>query len=134
MNWERGSLRQQISQQIREQLSQRVASRGIVVEDTPLRKLDLPDNFRKSVEQKLRIEQEAQQMDFILKKENTEAERKRIEAKGIADSQKIISEGLNDKILQLRRIEATEKLAASQNAKVVVVGGGTSAPPINLQP
>lgn len=128
------SQRQQISQQIREQLSQLVASRGIIVEDIPLRKLDLPKTIREAVEQKLQAEQQSQQMQFVLQKERQEAERKRIEAKGIADSQQIISQGLNDKILQLKRIEATEKVAQSANAKVVVVGAGEQGSPVTIQP
>jgi regulator of protease activity HflC (stomatin/prohibitin superfamily) len=62
-----------------------------------------------------------------------EAERKRIEAKGLADSQKIISDGLTNKVLQLRTIEATEKLAQSPNSKIIVVGSGNSGVPILLQ-
>lgn len=139
------SQRQQISQQIREQLSQLVASRGIIVEDIPLRKLDLPKTIREAVEQKLQAEQQSQQTDFVIQKERKElefaiqkerqeAERKRIEAKGIADSQQIISQGLNDKILQLKRIEVAEKVAQSANAKVVVVGAGEQGSPVTIQP
>ncbi len=127
------SQRQQMSQQIREELSQVVAPRGIIVEDTPLRKLDLPQKIREAVEQKLLVEQQSQQMEFVLQKERQEAERKRIEARGIADSQQIISQGLTDKLLQLKQIEVTEKLAQSANAKIVVVGAGKGSP-VTIQP
>lgn len=128
------SQRQKMSQQIRSELSQLVASRGIIVEDTPLRKLELPQTIREAVEEKLRAEQQSQQMEFVLQKERKEAERKRIEAQGIADSQRIISEGLNDKLLQLKWIEVTEKVAQSNNAKVVVVGAGEQESPVTIQP
>lgn len=128
------SQRQQISQQIHEELNRRMAARGIIVEDTLLRKLDLPQKIREAVAQKLQAEQQSEQMKFTLEKERQEAERKRIEARGIADSQQIISQGLNDKILQLRRIEATEKFAQSANAKVVIVGAGGQGLPVSVQP
>jgi prohibitin 1 len=73
-------------------------------------------------------------MEFVLQKEKKEAERKRIEAQGTADSQRIISQGLTDKILQFRQIEAMEKLADSKNAKVVVVGNDAKSPTMLLQP
>ena len=67
-------------------------------------------------------------MQFVLEKEKLEAERKRIEAQGIADFQKIVSEGINRELLQWKGIEATEKLANSSNAKVVIVGGKDGLP------
>jgi regulator of protease activity HflC (stomatin/prohibitin superfamily) len=73
-------------------------------------------------------------MKFILEKERQEAERKRIEAKGTADSQKIISAGLTNQILQLRAIEATEKIAQSQNSKIVIIGSEKGGVPILIQP
>lgn len=127
------SQRQQMAEQIREELSQLVSPRGIVVEKTPLRKLELPQNIQAAVEEKLKLEQQSQQMQFVLQKERQEAERKRIEAKGIADSQRIISQGLNDKLLQLKRIEVTEKVAQSANAKVVIVSAGETGS-MTIQP
>ena len=72
-------------------------------------------------------------MKFTLEQARQEAERKRIEAKGISDSQKIVAQGLNQQVLQLRTIEATEKLASSDNAKVLIIGGGQGGTPLNLQ-
>jgi regulator of protease activity HflC (stomatin/prohibitin superfamily) len=71
-------------------------------------------------------------MEFILTKEKQEADRKRIEAQGIADFQKIVSSGLNDLLLQWKGVEATEKLASSQNAKVVIIGSGKNGLPVIL--
>jgi regulator of protease activity HflC (stomatin/prohibitin superfamily) len=93
----------------------------------------MPDSLQASIQQRLTAEQESQRMKFVLEKERQEAERKRIEAKGIADSQKIISSGLTNSVLQLRAIEATEKLAQSSNSKVIVVGGEKGTLPILLQ-
>ena len=72
-------------------------------------------------------------MKFTLDKERQEAERKRIEARGTADAQKIISQALNQQFLRLKEIEAMEKLAGSNNAKVVIMGGGTGEAPVMFQ-
>jgi prohibitin 1 len=127
------SERQKLAQEISDSLNQLVAHRGIIIESTPLRKLELPAKISQAVEDKLQAEQQTQQMDFVIQKERKEAERKRIEARGIADSQAIISEGLNDKLLQLKQIEANEKLAQSTNAKIVVVSSRQGEPVI-IQP
>ena len=71
-------------------------------------------------------------MAFILQKEEQEAQRKRIEAQGIADFQTIVSEGINENLLKWKGIEATENLAASSNTKIVVIGSGKDGLPIIL--
>jgi len=71
-------------------------------------------------------------MAFILQKEEQEADRKRIEAKGIADFQDIVSKGISDQLLKWKGIEATEKLAGSSNTKVVVIGSGKDGLPLIL--
>jgi len=85
-----------------------------------------------AIEQKMRMEQEMQQMEFVLKKEESEAQRKAIEAKGVADFQKIVSEGISQELLLWKGIEATEKLALSDNTKIVVIGKGDSGLPVIL--
>jgi regulator of protease activity HflC (stomatin/prohibitin superfamily) len=85
-----------------------------------------------AISEKLEEEQRAEKMRFTLERERQEAERKRIEAQGITDFQKIVSQGLNDQLLKWKGIEATEKLAASPNAKVVVIGSGTDGLPLIL--
>lgn len=126
------SEREVLAHQIMADLEKVVSQRGITIEATPLRQVVLPPNLTASIEQKLQSEQESQRMEFILTKESQEAERKRIEAQGIADFQKIVSLGLSDQFLRWKGIEATEKLAASPNAKVVVVGSGKDGLPIIL--
>lgn len=128
------SKRQEIAQQINQQLIQQLPSLGFVVNEALLRNVKMPENLQAAIQERLKSEQESQQMKFVLEKERQEAERKRIEAKGIADSQKIISAGLNNQVLQLRTIEATEKLAQSSNSKIIVIGSGKGGAPILIQP
>ncbi len=115
------------------QLFRRLASeRGINVEQVLLRKIGLPPVVASAIQEKLRREQEAEQMKFILAKEQQEAERKRIEAQGIADFQRIVAQGISAQLLEWKGIEATEKLATSSNSKVVVIGSAKSGLPIIL--
>ncbi|MBS1706056.1 MAG: prohibitin family protein [Armatimonadetes bacterium] len=104
----------------------------IIVQQVLLRNIELPDKLKASIEAKLTAEQEALRMEFVLQKEKQEAERKRIEAKGISDFQNIVSAGLNDKLLQWKGIEATQVLAESNNAKVVIIGSGKGGLPVIL--
>jgi len=106
--------------------------RGIVVQQVLLRKIGLPPVVANAIQEKLRREQEAEQMKFVLQKEQQEAERKRIEAQGIADFQRIVAQGLNAQLLEWKGIEATEKLAGSSNAKVVVIGSSKNGLPLIL--
>lgn len=126
--------RQRLSQQLRENLNKTLSDRGIIIEDTPLRNVKLPDAIEQAIQQKLKAEQESQQMKFVLDKERQEADRKRIAAQGDADAQRILSQGLSDRALQFRQIEAMQKLAESQNSKVVIMGSGEQKAPILLQP
>lgn len=98
-------------------------SRGLLLENLLVRNITLPANVKATIEQKIQAEQESQKMQFILAKERQEADRKRVEAQGIADYQRIISESLTDKQLQYEQIKATMELAKSQNAKIVMMGG-----------
>jgi len=103
--------------------------RGLLLENLLVRNITLPAAVKSTIEQKIQAEQEAQKMQFVLQKEKQEADRKRIEAQGISDYQRIISESLTDKQLQYEQIKAYKEMALSQNAKVVVIGKG-SAPVI----
>ncbi len=103
-------------------------SRGLFLEQILIRNIDLPKSVKASIESKINAEQEAQKMQFVLQKESQEAERKRIEAQGIADYQRIIATNLTDKQLQYEQIKANLALASSSNAKVVVIGGSGKMP------
>lgn len=124
--------REVLSKEIEQELNKLVSERGIVIEAAPLRQIILPPGLTVSIEEKLKAEQESQRMQFILLKEKQEADRKRIEAQGIADFQTIISSGLTDRLLKWKGIEATEKLSNSQNAKIVVIGSGKEGLPLIL--
>ena len=104
----------------------------IVTESVLLRKVGLPEVVAAAIQEKLRREQESEQMKFVLQKEQQEAERKRIEAQGIADFQRTVSGGLTPMLLEWKGIEATEKLAQSANSKVVVVGNPKNGLPLIL--
>jgi len=124
------SAREALSQTILRELDKTVRERGITIEATPLRRITLPPGLSKAIEMKLESEQESQRMQFVLQKEQQEADRKRIEAQGIADFQKIVTQGISEQLLKWKGIEATEKLASSQNAKIVIVGGKDGLPVI----
>jgi len=106
--------------------------RGIITEAVLLRKIGLPAVVANAIQEKLKREQEAEQMKFVLQKEQQEAERKRIEAQGVADFQRIVASGISQQLLEWKGIEATEKLALSANTKVVVIGNSKSGLPIIL--
>ena len=126
------SEREMLGEIIQKDLQKLVGPRGITVEATPLRRVGLPAGLTQAIEEKLRAEQDSQRMQFVLLKEKQEAERKRIEAQGIADFQMIVTKGISEPLLRWKGIEATEKLAASQNAKVVIIGAGKDGLPLIL--
>jgi prohibitin 1 len=124
--------RERIATEIFELFRRLAGERGIVVQQVLLRKIGLPPVVASAIQEKLRREQEAEQMKFVLQKEQQEAERKRIEAQGIADFQKIVAQGISAQLLEWKGIEATEKLSASPNTKVVVIGNSKTGLPIIL--
>lgn len=124
------SEREMVSTLIKKDLEKIVSDRGIVVESVPMRRIILPAGLSQSIEQKLQAEQESQRMQFVLLKEKQEAERKKIEAQGIADFQNIVTRGISEPLLRWKGIEATEKLANSQNTKVIIVGAGKDGLPL----
>jgi len=99
-------------------------ARGLVLEQLLVRNITLPVSVKGSIEEKIKAEQDAQKMQYVLQKEKQEAERKRVEAQGIADYQRIISQGLGDKQLQYEQIQVMKGLITSPNAKVIIMGGG----------
>jgi len=124
--------REALATQMFEQLKPMIEGRGITLEKMMLRSVKLPEILSTAIEKKLEADQQAEQMKFVLDRERQEAERKRIEAKGISDYNQEVARGLTDGILKLRGIEATNKLAESGNAKIVVVGGGKDGLPLIL--
>ncbi len=124
--------RELLAKAIQVELNSLINTRGIIIESVPLRRVGLPKKVTDAIEDKLKAEQESQRMEWILTKEKQEAERKRIEAKGISDFQNIVAKGISEPLLRWKGIEATEKLASSVNTKVVIIGAGKDGLPIIL--
>lgn len=124
--------RELVAQQMLDQLKKTLNPTGVLVESVLLRDIRLPDTLRTAIESKQQADQQSQQMQFVLQRERQEADRKRIEAQGVADFQRIVSSGISDQLLQWKGIEATEKLVNSANAKVVVIGNPKNGLPLIL--
>jgi regulator of protease activity HflC (stomatin/prohibitin superfamily) len=122
--------RENIARQILDDVARQISSRGVVVENVLLRDLQLPETLKHAIEAKQQAQQEAQRMEFVLQREKQEAERKRVEAAGIKDFQDIVSQGISEKLLDWKGIEATIELAKSQNSKVIVVGNSKNGLPL----
>jgi regulator of protease activity HflC (stomatin/prohibitin superfamily) len=116
--------RDEFQSRIFKTIEENLKIRGLVLEQLLVRNIVLPATVKASIEDKIKAEQDAQKMQFVLQKEKQEAERKRVEAQGIADYQKIISSGLGDKQLQYEQIQVMKGLITSPNAKVIIMGGG----------
>jgi regulator of protease activity HflC (stomatin/prohibitin superfamily) len=122
--------REEFQFKINKTISDNFAKNGLEVQQILVRNITLPASVRESIESKIQAEQDAQKMQFVLQKERQEADRKRVEAQGIADYQKIISTGLTDKQLQYQTILAQKEIALSPNTKIIIMGSGKGAPVI----
>jgi prohibitin 1 len=122
--------REAIARQILTDLQSQVQPRGIIVENVLLRDLQLPETLKRAIEAKQQAQQDAQRMEFVLQRERQEAERKRVEASGIKDFQDIVMQGISDKLLEWKGIEATMELARSENSKIVVIGNSRNGLPL----
>jgi regulator of protease activity HflC (stomatin/prohibitin superfamily) len=121
--------RNEFQQRIFKSIEEDFKARGLILEQLLIRNINLPASVKTTIESKINAEQDAQKMQFVLQKEKQEAERKRVEAQGIADYQRIISSGLTDKQLQYEQIKAQKEIATSPNTKIIFMGKG-SAPVI----
>lgn len=113
--------REKIGGDIRERLAKELEPRGIVLESVLLRDVKLPDQVVHAIEQKMRMKQESEQMEFVLSKAKQEADRQRVEAQGIADAQKIISGSLSEAYLQWKFISTLDNIDKGPNKTVVIV-------------
>ncbi|HEX2683692.1 MAG TPA: prohibitin family protein [Ferruginibacter sp.] len=121
-----GSKRDVFQQRIYKSIEEDFKRRGLMLEQLLVRNITLPNSVKEAIESKINAEQDAKKMEFVLLKEKQEAERKRVEAQGISDYQRIINTGLTDQQLQYEQIKAMKELALSNNSKVIVMGKGTS--------
>jgi regulator of protease activity HflC (stomatin/prohibitin superfamily) len=120
--------RERVAQNMFAHIKRLLDPRGIEAEQVLLRAVKLPQLLTSSIEEKLQAEQQAQRMRFVLDRERQEAERKRVEAQGIADFQHIVSKGISDQLLKWKAIEVAHELSKSQNAKIVLLGDKTGLP------
>jgi regulator of protease activity HflC (stomatin/prohibitin superfamily) len=118
--------RDEFQHRIFESIASEFQKRGLVLEQLLVRNITLPQAVKTSIEQKMTAEQDAQKMQYVLQKEQQEAQRKRVEAQGIADYQRIISESLTDRQLQYESIKAQLEIAKSANTKVIIIGKGST--------
>lgn len=121
------SKRDEFQSRIFNDIEKNFKDRGLMLEQLLVRNITLPESVKATIESKINAEQEAQKMTFVLQRERQEAERKRVEAQGIADYQKILSSGLNDRMLQYEMIKA---ISTSPNAKVILMTNGKNLPVI----
>ena len=118
--------RDEFQQRIYRSIEEDFKKRGLMLEQLLVRNITLPNSVKASIESKINAEQDAKKMEFVLQKEKQEAERKRVEAQGIADYQRIINTGLTEQQLQYEQIKAMKEIALSQNSKIVIMGKGNS--------
>jgi regulator of protease activity HflC (stomatin/prohibitin superfamily) len=122
--------RDEFQQRIFSSIESDFKKRGLLLEQLLVRNISLPASVKAAIELKINAEQEAQKMQFVLQKERQEAERKRVEAQGISDYQRIINESLTDRQLQYEQIKAMKEIATSANAKTIIMGGRGNTPVI----
>jgi regulator of protease activity HflC (stomatin/prohibitin superfamily) len=117
------SKRDDFVKNVTKKLEEAFAGRGVILEKVLLRNVELPEKVRSAIDEKIAAEQKAQQMVYVLQKEKQEAERKKIEAQGISDYNRVVSQSITDQVLQLKGIEATLELSKSPNSKMVIMNG-----------
>jgi regulator of protease activity HflC (stomatin/prohibitin superfamily) len=125
--------REEIERQIYDEVTRALAGKHVIVEAVLVRDVELPEAIKTAIADKLAEEQRAQKMRFTLDRERQEADRKQIEAEGIARYQNIVRQGLTPEYLQFKGIEATERIAGSQNAKIVIIGSPKGGLPLIFQ-
>jgi len=124
--------REEVAAELIDQLTTAMADKYVSIENVIVRDVQIPPKISEAINFKLTAAQEAEKMKFTIEKERLEAERKRIEAQGIADFQKIVSAGITTSLLKWKGIEATLKIAESPNSKVIVIGNDAGSLPVIL--
>ena len=127
-----GDKRAEISRSLSTAMKEELEPLGFIVEEALLRNVILPENIQKAIQSKVAAEQNNQKKDLDLISARKNAERKIVEAQGVADAQKILSQSLTEEVLQMKAIEATQKLAESENTKIFIMGNGQGQLPFML--
>jgi len=122
------SSREVVAQNMFKHMQLALAPRGIEAEQVLLRNVQLPPLLTAAIQEKLQAEQQAQRMRFVLDRERQEAERKRVEAQGIADFQSIVARGISTELLKWKAIEVAHELSKSPNSKIIVLGDKSGLP------
>jgi regulator of protease activity HflC (stomatin/prohibitin superfamily) len=115
--------RDEFQQRLFQSIDAEFQARGMIIEQVLIRNINLPASVKQAIESKINAEQESQKMKFVLDKERQEADRKRVEAQGISDYQRILTSTLTDKLLQYEQIQTQRNLANSPNSKVIFMNG-----------
>lgn len=115
--------RNEIEVSIQNMMNRILNEKGFEIEAVLMKSINLPQRLSSAIEDKLRAEQQFQEMEFIVQREIKEADRKRAEAEGIRDAQAIINEGLSPLLIQYQSIEAFRELSRSNNAKIIITDG-----------
>jgi regulator of protease activity HflC (stomatin/prohibitin superfamily) len=124
--------REEFQQKIFSNIEADFKQRGLELQQLLVRNITLPTSVKESIESKIQAEQDAQKMEFVLQKEKQEAERKRVEAQGISDYQRIVSQTLTTNQLEYEMIKAYKELALSSNGKVLIMGDMKGGIPVIL--
>lgn len=122
--------RQKLQERIKKEVAGQLAKRYLVLEDVLIRDIRLPDSVVKAIEEKRRAYEEAQRMQFLLEKEKLEAERKKVEAQGISEANRIIAGSLTREYLMWKFIENIQEYARSQNNTIILIPYDTRMTPI----
>jgi prohibitin 1 len=124
--------RVEVEEKIFEITSKAVADKYILLDAILIRDVTLPKTLQVAIENKLKFEQEALEYEFKILKEEKEKERKKIEAEGISEFQRIVNKTITPQLLRWKGVETTQELAKSPNSKVIVIGNGENGLPIIL--
>lgn len=122
--------RKDIQEQIYSNTKKNLHKNYIALDAILIREIDLPTKIAEAIERKLEEEQRVQEKEFSIQKAKKEAERKKVEAQGIQDFQRIVTEGISRKLLKWKGIEATQELAKSDNSKIIIIGSGEEGLPV----
>ena len=120
-----------IEDKIKQSMDKVLVEHGFNIEAVLMKSINLPKGLYRAIEKKLEAEQEAQRMEFVLQKERQEAERKKIEAAGIRDAHLILTQGMNEQVIQWKSLEVLRDLSASPNSKLIITDGKT---PVLINP
>ena len=124
--------REEVEDRVYELTSKAISDKHLNLDAILIRDVTLPKTLQVAIENKLKQEQEALEYEFKLLKESKEAERKRIEAQGISDFQRIVTKTITPSLLKWKGVETTQEIAKSPNSKVIVIGNGDGDLPIIL--